>query len=178
MRSIYVILSQTGNLMSKTLKLFTHDEYNHVSISLDPNLETMYSFGRLNPYNPFHGGFVVEGKEVGTFKRFQKTKAMVLELQIDDEKYNKLKNFISIFIQQKEKFKYNYLGVLLAYFHKDYAPKWKYYCSQFVRKCLEDSEIDNINEIPKIAKPIDFLTLTNKKIIYIGRLRDYNAITV
>ncbi len=177
MEKIYIILSQTGNFISRALKFFTHDEYNHVSISFDQNLETMYSFGRLNPYNPFHGGFVVEGKEIGTFKRFQKTKSMVLELPIDDEKYNSLKIFISEFLHQKEKYKYNYMGVLLAYFHKDYAPKWKYYCSQFVRECLANSHVENLDKIPKIARPIDFLALPNKKIIYEGKLKDYNTLS-
>ena len=173
MRNIYVILSQTNNLMSRTLKFFTHDEYNHVSISFDPNLETMYSFGCLNPYNPFHGGFVVEGKSIGTFKRFYKTKALVLELAKDDDKYNKIVELIADFIRNKRKFKYNYWGVILAYFHRDHAPKWKYYCWQFVRKCLAYSGINDIKNIPKIAKPIDFMTLADKKIIYTGKLSEY-----
>ena len=78
-KSIYVILSQTGTMFSRVLKFFTHAEYNHASISLTPTLEQMFSFGRLNPRNPFVGGFVEEGKNKGTFKRFYKTKAIVLE---------------------------------------------------------------------------------------------------
>ena len=35
------------------------DEFSHVSISLDAQLNHMYSFGRLHPYNPFWGGFNV-----------------------------------------------------------------------------------------------------------------------
>ena len=98
MKSIYVVLSQTGTVFSKVLKFFTHAEYNHASISLEPTLEHMYSFGRLNPYNPFIGGFVEEGKNRGTFKRFYKTKAMVLEFNVSDEKYNAIRYFIEYFI--------------------------------------------------------------------------------
>ena len=33
--------------------------------------------------------------------------------------------------------------------------------------------VDNIKELPKTIKPIDFLKLKNKKIIYEGFLRNY-----
>ena len=42
-------------------------------LELDEDLTKMYSFGRLYPYNPFLGGFVHEGLDRGTFKRFKKT---------------------------------------------------------------------------------------------------------
>ena len=67
---IYIVLTYTGTVLSKIIKLYTHCEFSHVSISLDKNLEHMYSFGRLNPYNPFKGGFVQEPVDKGTFRRF------------------------------------------------------------------------------------------------------------
>ena len=57
---IYIVLSHTGTVLSRLIKTFTRAEYSHVSISLDKNLEKMYSFGRINPYNPFYAGFVHE----------------------------------------------------------------------------------------------------------------------
>ena len=60
MKKVYVILSYTGTILSKIVKAFTMKQYSHTSISLDENLKQMYSFGRLNPYNPFIGGFVHE----------------------------------------------------------------------------------------------------------------------
>ena len=70
MSKIYVVLTYTGTVLSRFVKLFTKGEYSHVSISLDENLEEMYSFGRINPYIPFWGGFVQESPHYGTFKRF------------------------------------------------------------------------------------------------------------
>ena len=84
-KSIYIVLSQSGSVPSKLLKFFTHDEYNHVSISLTPTLEQMYSFARLKPNNPFRGGFVEEGKDTGTFKKFKKTIVNVMEIKIRKE---------------------------------------------------------------------------------------------
>lgn len=44
MKKIYIILTHTGTLLSKIIKMYTKDEYSHVSISLDSELEEMYSF--------------------------------------------------------------------------------------------------------------------------------------
>ena len=172
-KSIYVILSQTGTMFSRALKFFTHAEYNHASISLSPTLEKMYSFGRLNPYNPFIGGFVEEGKNKGTFKRFYKTQAMVLEFKVSVEKYNAIKYFIEYFNKHKTEFHYNYLGVLFACFRKHHTSSKRFYCSEFVKECLKVFDIENANELPNIIKPIDFLRLNNKNIIYTGFLQNY-----
>ncbi len=172
-KSIYIILSQTGTMFSRALKFFTGAEYNHASISLTPTLDKMYSFGRLNPYNPFIGGFVQEGKDTGTFKRFNKTQAIVLEIKISDEQYEKIKFLIEYLSKNKIQFKYNYLGVLCACFKKNHEAEHRFYCSQFVRACLVYLGIENAENLPKIIKPIDFLQLQNKTILYKGFLRNY-----
>ena len=89
MKKIYIVMTQTGTILSRLVKLRTGCEYGHVSIALDENLDKMYSFGRLNPYNPFWGGFVHERINSGTFKRFSKTRARIYSLEIDDEQYEK-----------------------------------------------------------------------------------------
>ena len=172
-KSVYIVLSQTGTMFSRALKFFTRAEYNHASISLNPTLETMYSFGRLNPYNPFIGGFVEEGKNIGTFKRFYKTTAMVLEFKVSEEKYNAIKYFIEYFKSHKCDFHYNYLGVLCACFKKHHTSSKRFYCSEFVKTCLETFDIENAQDLPKIIKPIDFLKLNNKNVVYIGTLQNY-----
>lgn len=175
-RSVYVVLSQTGSILSRILKFFTRDEYNHSSISLTPTLEEMYSFGRLNPYKPFPGGFVKEGKNTGTFKRFYKTTAKVLEFKVDEESYNQLKLMLKYMEENKNDYKYNYMGVLRAVFNKNYEPKGKFYCSQFVRFCLDTFNISNAKLLPRIVKPMDFMNLKEKRIIYTGVLSSYNCI--
>lgn len=82
MKKIYIILTYTGTVLSRIIKCYTKDEFSHVSIALDKDLRQMYSFGRLNPYNPFKGGFVHEGINIGTFKRFKNTRARIYSLEI------------------------------------------------------------------------------------------------
>ena len=58
----------------------------------------MYSFGRLRPSNPFIGGFVHEGIDFGTFKKFKNTQSEIYSLEIADNKYEKIKEEIKKFI--------------------------------------------------------------------------------
>ena len=81
-KKIYIVISQTGTMLSKIVRLYTGDTYNHASIALDKELRQMYSFGRINPYNPVIGGFVKESPNSGTFKRFYNTDIAIIELEI------------------------------------------------------------------------------------------------
>jgi len=83
---IYIVVTHTGSSLSKLIKYYSNSEFSHVSISLDEDLDKMYSFGRLNPYNPFWGGFVHEEIDNGTFKRFDETPAKVYEISINKKK--------------------------------------------------------------------------------------------
>ena len=114
MKNVYIILSHTGTLLSRIIKIATGNESTHSSISLDENLEKMYSFGRLNPYNAFIGGFVEEGKNIGTFKRFKKTKVGVYKLKVSDEQYSDIKETINYIKKHRHKYKFNLLGLALA----------------------------------------------------------------
>ncbi len=176
MRHIYIVLSHTGTLLSRVIKLVTGNEYTHSSISLEENLEEMYSFGRLNPYNPFIGGFVKEGKNIGTFKRFKNTKVGVYKLEITESQYNEIVENIKYIEKNKEKFKFNILGLAFAGINKRVTKKNTFYCAEFVRYILKKSGI-NVDNLPKAIKPESFKELNNVKLIYRGLLRSYNRNT-
>ena len=95
MRKIYIVLTYTGTILSKLVKMYTKREFSHVSIALDEDLKEMYSFGRINPYNPFKAGFVHEGINRGTFKRFKKTKTRIYSLQVKDEQFDNVVKVIT-----------------------------------------------------------------------------------
>lgn len=39
MKKIYIVLTDTGTVLSKIIKIYTKDEFAHVSISLDKGLK-------------------------------------------------------------------------------------------------------------------------------------------
>lgn len=102
MKQIYFVITHTGTILSKIIKWYTKEKFTHVSIALDFQLTRMYSFGRLNPYNPFWGGFVHEQIQSGTFKRFKNTEAVVYSLTIQDKEYRRIEEKIEQMLQKKK----------------------------------------------------------------------------
>lgn len=174
-KNIYIVLTYTGTIVSKIVKFYTRKEFSHVSIALDSELEEMYSFGRLNPYNPFSGGFVREGIDVGTFKRFKNTKSAIYSLSLSEEQYDKIKKLIQKMSKKNKLYKFNKLGLLAVAVHYKYTKENYFYCAEFVKYLLEQAGIDM--DIPEIVKPMDFKELDNLHLEYEGILKDYKIIS-
>lgn len=172
-RKIYIVMTQTGTFLSRLLKFFSKDEYNHVSIALDDRLEEMYSFGRLNPYNPFVGGFVKESPHYGTFKRFSDTDATITTVDVTEKQYRAVKDMLSKMYEEKEKYRYNYKGLLWAFFGKSIEELNRFYCSEFVKYVLVENGVVDKSVFNKITRPVDFKELPNTKTVYVGKLRTY-----
>lgn len=173
MKKIYIMVSYTGTILSNLIRMYTRKEYTHVSISLDMQLKELYSFGRINPYNAFIGGFVREGKNFGTFKRFKKTKVAIYSLDVKDENYERAKEMINSIKERKEEYKFNFIGLFLVMFHKKINRKKAFYCAEFVKYVLENSK--SIDEkLPQIVKPEDFQNIDGITLEYKGLFRSYN----
>lgn len=172
MKEIYILLTYTGTILSNIIKIFTKCEYAHSSIGLDKDLDKLYSFGRLNPYNPFKGGFIKEGIDIGTFKRFKNTKAQLYSLEITDKQYDNIKRTIKNIEDKSKTYKFNTLGLFATGINKKIKKKYTFYCSEFVRYVLKRAKVSTHN-LPILIKPEDFKNLEGAKLIYSGYLRDY-----
>lgn len=170
---IYLVISQTGTLPSRILKAVTGAEYNHISISLGPELTRMYSFGRRQLYNPIWGGFVVESIYAGTFKRFPNTRAVVLAIPVSREVYDGLLTTLEKMAADRTAYAYDLLGLFLAGLHICFHRQRHYYCSAFVKELLLRYHVEGVGQLPDIVQPVHFLTLPRGRRIFRGYLRDY-----
>ena len=161
MKKIYIVLTYTGTFLSRIVNIYTGKKYSHVSISLDKNLEYMYSFGRLDAYNPFIGGFVHESTKYGTFKRFKDTITKIYSLEVSEKNYNKIMKTIKKIEINKDTYKFN-LRI---------RRKKCFYCAEFVKYVLDTSNL-NLN-LPDIIKPDDFAKINGASLIYSGKLMEF-----
>ena len=176
MKKVYLVLTHTGTAFSNLIRKHTGNTYNHISIAFKEDLSEMYSFGRINAYVFFYGGFVIESPHYGTFKRFKKTIARVLELPVEDDAYEIIKSYIDQFIKDKKTFGYNFLGVLKAKNNVNYQKNYrKFYCSQFVNYLLVCAHVITENQFGHVVTPEDFCKLENATMIYEGLLQAYAA---
>ena len=174
MKDVFIVLSDTGSALTKAIKFFTNKPYNHASIALDEDLTTLYSFGRKRPNNPLIGGFVEEELNEGTYKRFPNTRCMVLKVEVEEEVYNKLKYMIKGFIENKDAYHYNFIGLFGVLINKPILRKNYYFCSSFVADVAIQSGVIKELESPHMVKPHDFESLLEQsEIIYEGYMRDY-----
>ncbi len=173
-REMYLVLSQTGSLLSKILKKITKAKYNHSSISLSGDMTNMYSFGRLKLYNAFRGGYVRESINEGMFKRFKDTDAAVFVITISEDTYDGIRERLEEMYRHKDKYRYNTMGLFTAFFGRHLKRKNKYYCSDFVFEVLTDFDIIPPSSFGEIVKPIDFYTHFRDSLIFEGKFCNYS----
>lgn len=171
---IYLVFSKTGTLFSRTLNIFSETEYLHASISFDKSLNKMYSFGRINPNNPFCAGLVEENLFGGVYKKFKDSKCMIYRVKVTNEQYFSLKRDVKSFLKDKDEYKYNFLGLFCLLLNKPIKRRRYYYCSQFVYELLMKSNIYDSGKVPELIKTNDLFLIENKELIYMGHTCKYN----
>ena len=171
MKKIYIVLTYSGSLLSKAIRVVKQSEYTHVSLSLDKELNEMYSFGRLNAYNAFIGGFVQESPNYGTFKRFSKTITKILCFEVSEEQYQDLKEVIKKFNQNKKDYKFNFIGLCSVALRIRVTKENKFYCAEFIKYLLDECQIDT--SLPELVTPSDFENIPNTIPVYTGYLKNY-----
>ncbi|MBA4496031.1 hypothetical protein ACFO25_15725 [Paenactinomyces guangxiensis] len=175
-KSVYILLTDTGTLFSRTIKLFTAAPYNHVSISLDQRLDELYSFGRKHPKNPLYAGFVKEDVYNGIYRYFQNTRCILFELCVTDQQLDQIKQMIRSFEAQQEIYMYNLVGLFGVMVNYPIELKNAYFCSQFVAEVLKRSGIQLWDKPSALVTPNDFLQHPSFKFIYEGRLYEYSRL--
>lgn len=176
MKKIYIVLTHTGTNLSKIIKNWTKDEFSHVSLALDEDLDEMYSFGRLHPYNPVWAGLVHEKQNDGTFKRFKKTKAAIYSIEVEDDQYVIIRNTIYDMYRNRKKYKFNIIGLLAIGFNKSVKRDNWFYCAEFVKYVLDKAGV-NLGLPNKMIRPENFKYVENKDLEYYGLFRKYKKVS-
>lgn len=170
MMKIYLMLTDTNTVFSRTIKLYTKAEYNHSSIALDPSLLKPYSFGRKHAYNPFLGGFVEEDLSRHYFLRAQ---CAIYSCEVSNQQYEKLVELLSFYNQTKDVYRYNLIGLITLALHINFDRSDAFFCSQFVATVLSESGICQFEKKPHFITPEDLSHVSLFEQIYSGSLMEY-----
>ncbi len=170
---LYIVLTRTNTVMSKLIQILKNDKYTHAAISLDKNLEQMYSFGRKYTFNPFVGRFKKEDIGAGIYKLSPTVPSVIIEVQVSNEQYEKAKELLGQFISNSHLYKYNYIGILHNLFKKSLCYKNRFLCSEFVYHILNKSGIVDFQMSRNLVRPINLLDVDGK-IVYKGDLKRIN----
>lgn len=170
MKSTYILLTDTGTVLTKCIKLFTRKNYNHSSIALDQQLDNVYSFGRKKVTNPFDGGFVKENLYQDFFLR---AKCQVFRFDVTDEQYELLQTKLSEFELEKSKYRYNLIGLIGIALHQNWERENAFFCSQFLAYILEECEMGTFDKPCYLVTPADLIQTLDPQIVYQGTIMEY-----
>ncbi len=168
MEFIYIVLIRPGTRISRTLGLLGNLSYPHVAISLEPQLATMYSFGRQRLYNPLIGGFIEEHPNCGLYRN-RDPQCKVIRVAVSPVKYEKLRLYLRFAKNNTHLLTYNFPGLLFTKLNRPHHLSIRYTCSQFVGWLLEQSQVCHFTRDVSVITPRDFEQLDGE-IIYEGPL--------
>lgn len=178
-RSLYIVLTDTGTWLSRSIALYTGDKLNHVSLAFDAQLAETYSFGRKNPRNPFIGGFVRENLNDAWFRRRRsgrEVECAVYRCEATEEAYRNIRRFVAAILNRKHRYKYNLLGLFCVAADIRLERKRAYFCSQFVATALAAGGIRLTDKPPCLTAPQDFKRSGRLELVYRGPLSAYFGI--
>lgn len=172
---VYIVLTQTRTYFARLIKLYTREPYAHASIAFDADLLEMYSFGRKRPNNPFITGFIEEYIDSGVFGKYVETACSVYSLKVTKEQYQRIQEEVEIFKANRERYSYNFLGILGVMVNIPVNSQNRYFCSQFIAYILERSGINLFHKSYGLVRPFDIRMCPKLKKVYKGKLINYRT---
>lgn len=136
-KHIYVLLSQTNTKTGAFIRFASGYEFNHISISANENLQPLYSYARYNYNSTFVGGFIEESL-LRYFFQCNRFKARIYTIDVSDIQYEAFQSMIATYMEEREKYIYDTLGVLPWYTSDS---KYHKTCLSFVISVLKELDL-------------------------------------
>ncbi len=169
---IYLVLTDTGTMFTRMIKSITRQPYNHASIAFDAELTEVYSFGRKTARNPFIGGFVREDLRSILFMQAD---CAVYALTVTPDEYKKMHRYIQGVAAQKERYRYNFIGLFGVMVQRPIQRKHAFFCSQFVASVLREGKVMDSGKDPSLVEPGELPHSANFQMMFEGRVKDYRT---
>lgn len=177
MKKVYVLLTKSNTLLSSAIHAVTNDAYTHVSVSIDPQLRSFYSFGRIHPQFALPAGFIRETLHDGYFGSHCGMPCALYELAVSDESFERISEQLACMRRDAESYRYSILGLILCKLDFAHERGRHFFCSQFVAKLLEFCGAICLPKPPSLMRPVDFTDLPGMRLLYCGRLGGAERIT-
>lgn len=175
---VYVVVMHTGSVISTVIKKATGDLYSHASISFDPSLTNMYSFGNKRiKGKAFANGFKKEDIHNEFFSSRNIPYAMYM-VPVTKEELVAMKKRLDYFVKNENKFSFDMIGLVKIFFGIADNPENRYFCSRFVMDVLNAGRpADPYTQEESLVKPQDLAETNFARYVMGGYLKDYNPKT-
>ena len=170
MKTIYILLTRSGTLLSKLVYAATGASYTHASMAFAAELNCLYSSTRKNGYTMFPAGPSREYLNRGVFLQRENIPCALYALEVSEEAYARARRRAEHMMNHGHLYRFNSLGLLLCAFHIRWNRRRHYFCSQFVSEVLQKSGSLNLPKHSTLMRPNDYAALPQLKCLYQGKL--------
>ena len=172
MKTIYILRTRSGTLLSKLVYAVTGASYTHASMAFDEELDCLYSSTRKNGYTMFPAGPSKEYLNKGVFRLRGDAPCALYALEVTDEAYVRARRRAEHMMARGELYRFNTLGLILCALHIRWQRRRHYFCSQFVSEVLQKSGALDLPKPSTLMHPSDYAELPQLRCLYRGTLAD------
>lgn len=162
-RKIYILLTKFSDIRGRILSAMSGSYYTHVSLGLEEDPGTFYSF-------------VLKGFRVEKLARYLKPgrepfPVKLYEIEVASKTYEKIKEKIEYFVAYKSRMHYTTMGLFLSLLRIPYQRKFTYFCSQFVAHILQQVGIVPAHHKPALYLPQDLSNVPGTTLLFSGNMQ-------
>ena len=167
MAHIYLAMVDTPGLFASIIRFFLKQDYIHVVISMDADLEEAYSVGRRNPFIPFFAGFEREDKRK-ICRAFPTARYRIYKLTCSQEQKDRIQERLRRDYRRRFRFHYAVLGLFFILLERPFYQKNHYTCSSYIARLLEENQIIIAEKHFSLVTPKDFYEYQERQVIFEG----------
>ena len=171
MKKIYILLSRTQSILSRTIAFTTGARYTHAAIAFGDDFQELYSSARWDGQTMFPCGPCRESLNRGFYSQY-KTPCAVYELQVEDAVYERAKEEVAKIIDRQNEHHFNIIGLLLCQMGIPFRRKTHFFCSQFVGEILHRSGAMELPRDASLIRPNDYTTFPQLQFCFRGYTSD------
>lgn len=173
---VYIILFASNNIISKTIRVFTHAQFSHASISFDSSMTKLFSFViRTNANDIKDAGNRIESITVKKDRWLYDDGAryIIYTKFLSIESINKMKSKIHDVYNNTDKYKFSIIGLLKYALNIPSHNAYKMFCSQFVALLLQTGGVE-LERDPSLYSPNQLTSLGDIVFVQEGFVKDFN----
>ena len=164
-RKLYILLTRFPGKTAMAIHAMTGCYYTHSSIGLEEDMNTFYSVvGK---------GLIVE--KITRYVRPDRDPfpCQLYELEVSEKVYQTVKVLLEESVQNKSRYHYSKLGVVLCLLRIPFKRQYHYFCSQFVAETLMIAQAARLKKDSTLYYPGDFQRMPGMRLHFQGDLKSF-----
>ncbi len=176
MKTVYVLLTKNGTMVSRLVGAVTGDEFTHAALALDDRMSELYSFSRRWMHLALPAGFEREELHRGVYGRNPGAPCALFAVRMSASACERMKDELHQMLWEKHAHGYNLLGAMSCGLGRLHVSRHgRQFCSEFVAGMLQRHGALRLDRPAALMRPNDMAALPELKCVFCGTLAQLAA---